>query len=75
MASGVRALLVVALDDLVADRDAGVAVDAERRDAERGSDFGFFDNRGKFVVEPGAIDVYAGNSSSADLKESFTVGG
>jgi beta-glucosidase len=37
------------------------------------SDFGFFDNRGKFVVEPGQIDVYAGNSSSADLKHSFTV--
>ena len=26
------------------------------------SDFGFYDNRGKFVVEPGQIDVYAGNS-------------
>jgi beta-glucosidase len=37
------------------------------------SDFGFFDNRGKFVVEPGQIDVYAGNSSSAALKRSFTV--
>ncbi|HMJ33350.1 MAG TPA: hypothetical protein VK501_05480 [Baekduia sp.] len=35
MASGVGAVLVVALDDLVAGRDAGVAVDAERRDAER----------------------------------------
>jgi len=32
------------------------------------SDFGFYDNRGQFVVEPGRIDVYAGNSSSADLK-------
>jgi beta-glucosidase len=39
------------------------------------SDFGFYDNRGKFVVEPGGIDVYAGDSSSADLKQSFTVGG
>ena len=29
------------------------------------SDFGFYDNRGKFVVEPGRIDVYAGNSSKA----------
>jgi beta-glucosidase len=38
------------------------------------SDFGFYDNRGKFVVEPGQIDVYAGNSSSAELKASFTVG-
>jgi beta-glucosidase len=37
------------------------------------SDFGFYDNRGKFVVEPGQIDVYAGNSSSADLTQSFTV--
>ena len=39
------------------------------------SDFGFYDNDGDFVVEPGAIDVYAGNSSSADLKRSFVVGG
>jgi beta-glucosidase len=39
------------------------------------SDFGFYDNRGKFVVEPGQIDVYAGNSSSADLVKSFTVRG
>jgi beta-glucosidase len=39
------------------------------------SDFGFYDNRGKFVVEPGRIDVYAGNSSTADLKQSFTVTG
>ena len=31
------------------------------------SDFGFYDNAGKFVVEPGQIDVYAGNSSKADL--------
>jgi beta-glucosidase len=39
------------------------------------SDFGFYDNRGKFVVEPGRIDVYAGDSSSANLTQSFTVGG
>jgi beta-glucosidase len=38
-----------------------------------GSDFGFYDNRGRFVVERGRIDVYAGNSSTADLKQSFTV--
>jgi hypothetical protein len=38
------------------------------------SDFGFYDNRGRFVVEPGEIDVYAGNSSAADTKQSFTVG-
>jgi beta-glucosidase len=37
------------------------------------SDFGFYDNRGWFVVEPGQIDVYAGSSSSASLKQSFTV--
>jgi beta-glucosidase len=36
-------------------------------------DFGFYDNRGRFVVERGLIDVYAGDSSRADLKESFTV--
>jgi beta-glucosidase len=39
------------------------------------SDFGFYDNRGRFVVEPGQIDVYAGNSSSAELTKSFTVQG
>ncbi|HET8861984.1 MAG TPA: beta-glucosidase BglX [Solirubrobacterales bacterium] len=39
------------------------------------SDFGFYDNRGKLVVEPGQIDVYAGNSSSAALTKSFTVQG
>jgi beta-glucosidase len=39
------------------------------------SDFGFYDNSGKFVVEPGGIDVYAGNSSAADLTKSFTVTG
>jgi beta-glucosidase len=37
------------------------------------SDFGFYDNRGKFVVEPGAIDVYAGDSSTATMTKSFTV--
>jgi beta-glucosidase len=39
------------------------------------SDFGFYDNRGRFVVEPGRIDVYGGDSSTADLKDSFTVRG
>jgi beta-glucosidase len=39
------------------------------------SDFGFHDNRGRFIVEPGQIDVYAGNSSKADLKQSFRVTG
>jgi beta-glucosidase len=37
------------------------------------SDFGFWDNRGRFVVEPGRIDVYAGDSSSATLTRSFRV--
>ena len=37
------------------------------------SDFGFYDNRGRFVVEAGQIDVYAGDSSSATLTQSFTV--
>jgi beta-glucosidase len=37
------------------------------------SDFGFFDDRGELVVESGQIDVYAGSSSAAELKKSFTV--
>jgi beta-glucosidase len=37
------------------------------------SDFGFYDNAGKFVVEPGTIELYAGNSSTATLTKSFTV--
>jgi beta-glucosidase len=39
------------------------------------SDFGFYDNRGRFVVEPGQIDVYAGDSSTAEMTQSFTVTG
>jgi beta-glucosidase len=39
------------------------------------SDVGFYDNAGKYVVEPGTIDVYAGDSSKADDKASFTVTG
>jgi beta-glucosidase len=38
-------------------------------------DFGFYDNHGKFVVGPGGIDVYAGDSSTANLTQSFTVHG
>ncbi|WP_081683124.1 beta-glucosidase BglX [Marmoricola sp. URHB0036] len=37
------------------------------------SDFGFYDNDGKFVVEPGQIDLYAGDSSQATLTKSFQV--
>jgi beta-glucosidase len=37
------------------------------------SDVGFYDNSGRFVVEPGAIDVYAGDSSAGGLTDSFTV--
>ena len=39
------------------------------------SDWSFSDNSGKQVNEPGQIDVYAGDSSKADLKESFQVSG
>jgi beta-glucosidase len=39
------------------------------------SDVGFYDNSGKFVVEPGEIDVFAGDSSKADLTDAFTVTG
>jgi beta-glucosidase len=39
------------------------------------SDFGFYDNNGNFIVEPGEIEVYAGDSSAADLTKSFTVTG
>ncbi|MGD9959240.1 beta-glucosidase BglX [Nocardioides sp.] len=39
------------------------------------SDFGFYDNRGDFVVEPGQIEVYAGDSSQATMKQTFTVTG
>ena len=39
-------------------------------------DVGFYDNRGRFVVENGRIDVYVGNASSAtDNRRSFTVTG
>ncbi|HEX6674261.1 MAG TPA: beta-glucosidase BglX [Actinomycetes bacterium] len=38
-------------------------------------DFGFYDNSGKLVVEPGQIDVYAGDSSDATMTQSFTVKG
>ncbi|AWB92097.1 beta-glucosidase BglX [Aeromicrobium chenweiae] len=37
------------------------------------SDFGFYDNRGRFVVEPGTIQVYAGDDSTATLSRTFRV--
>jgi beta-glucosidase len=37
------------------------------------SDFGFYDNFGRYVVEPGEIDVFGGDSSDASLTDSFTV--
>ena len=37
------------------------------------SDFGFYDNDGNLVVEPGEIEVYAGDTSTADMTKSFTV--
>lgn len=37
------------------------------------SDFGFYDNRGRFVVEPGEIQVFAGSDSTASLTRSFRV--
>ena len=37
------------------------------------SDVGFWDNRGKFVVEPGEIQLFVGDSSRATMTKSFTV--
>jgi beta-glucosidase len=37
------------------------------------SDFGFYDNSGRLRVEPGRIDVYAGDTSSAEMTQSFNV--
>ena len=39
------------------------------------TDVGFYDNSGRFVVEPGQIDVYGGDSSKATLSKSFRVTG
>jgi len=39
-----------------------------------GADVGFYNNSGRFVVEPGKINVYVGNRSSGGLTDSFTVG-
>ena len=37
------------------------------------SDFGYYDNHGRYVVEPGRIVVYAGDSSDATMRKSFRV--
>ena len=37
------------------------------------NDVGFYDNFGKFIVEPGQIDVYVGDSSKATMPKSFPV--
>lgn len=37
------------------------------------SDFGFWDNDGRYLVEPGTIELYAGDSSQATLAKSFQV--
>jgi beta-glucosidase len=39
------------------------------------NDVGFYNNSGRFVVEPGQIDVYVGDSSKATMTKSFTVTG
>jgi beta-glucosidase len=36
-------------------------------------DVGFYDNAGRFRVEPGTIELYAGDSSTAELTASFEV--
>jgi beta-glucosidase len=36
-------------------------------------DVGFYDNQARFLVETGQIEVYAGTSSAADLKATFSV--
>jgi beta-glucosidase len=37
------------------------------------SDVGFYDNSGRFVVEPGKIELYVGKSSTGGRKTTFTV--
>ncbi len=38
-----------------------------------GDDVGFYDNNARWVIEPGEIEVYVGNSSTATLQTTFTV--
>jgi beta-glucosidase len=37
------------------------------------NDVGFYDNSGRFVVEPGTFDVYAGDSSTGGQHATFEV--
>jgi beta-glucosidase len=37
------------------------------------SNIGFYDNQGRFGVEPGTVDVYVGDSSTGGLRGQFTV--
>ena len=39
------------------------------------SDFGFYDNRGRFVVEPGGSTSTRATAPAADVTQSFTVTG
>ena len=39
----------------------------------KGSNVGFYDNTGNFVVEPGTIEAYVGDSSTAPLVGTFSV--
>jgi beta-glucosidase len=38
------------------------------------SSLGFYDNQGRFAVEPGGFDIYVGDSSAGGLHGQFTVG-
>ena len=35
--------------------------------------FGFYNNNGKFVVEPGPFDVWVGDSSDGGVHDTFTL--
>ena len=38
------------------------------------SNFGFYNNTGQYVVEPGPVDVWVGDSSTGGLHGTFNVG-
>jgi beta-glucosidase len=38
------------------------------------SNVGFYNNAGQFVVEPGTVDVWVGDSSAATAHDTFTIG-